>query len=213
MGQKRDVSSCSKSTEIVVSVVMLNGWKCILKEFVCHPNDIIVTKAALEVALLEALPPHPNVVRYLYHDHPAPGQTRLYLSYYGRSLATQMQTLQEHLSLPLVMSILFHLCNGVLFLHEYCLIHGNLHDGCVHLIVDPQGDDGAPHVRQLVVSDLMEAFQTNDLGCDITQQRITRSITRPWFSAPELLQATELQFNHLVDGTISCRAIAVPLIC
>lgn len=197
--QKREVCPCSKGTEIVVSVVMVNGWKCIQKEFLCHPNDsAIIGKAALEVALLEALPPHPNVVRYLYHDHPAPGQTRLFLSYYGRPLAAQLDALQPALSVALVTSLLFHLCNGVLFLHEYCLIHGNLHDGCVHLIVDPQGEGGA-RVRQLVVSDLMEAFPTNDLGCDVTQQRITRSITKPWFSAPELLQSTELQFNHLVD--------------
>ena len=54
----------SKLSELAIHSVFVNGWKCYVKEYLCHPNDASsLHKALTEISFLELLPPHPNILR------------------------------------------------------------------------------------------------------------------------------------------------------
>jgi len=125
--------------------VEYGGWVCTMKSTKAEYVESVLK----EIIILEGLPPHPNIVRYLFHDLENM-HLRLFITHYDRNL---LGLLQERRSLrsslknggqkggsPIVgftdsemKFILLSLVNALEFLHQYRLVYTDLSPSNIYL--------------------------------------------------------------------------------
>jgi serine/threonine protein kinase len=76
--------------------VTVDGWQCVMKELdLSYISNTMKASFESEILLLESLPPHKNLVRYLFHQL-SKTKMRLFMTYYsGGDFATYIRKRRE----------------------------------------------------------------------------------------------------------------------
>jgi Protein kinase domain len=127
MGQVDVVKELSKigGSGCSVYLVSVEGWLCALKQ---------IDLAALsddfrrEISILEQLPHHQNVVRYLGHDY-TDTECRLFVELWDGTLGAHMNRMRERnvIFTPVQATrIALDIASGLAFLHQHHIVHRDL---------------------------------------------------------------------------------------
>lgn len=188
----------------------VNGWQCALK-VLNKPTGFLADQSLLdgflqEITLLESLPNHRNLVRYLFHEE-TPTQIKLYMTKYSGSLGSEirkaarnnMRFTPEDITLWLL-----QILSGVGFLHGQGIIHRDLKADNIFVVKNESGN-----VSTCVVGDLDTA---KAIGADRTKTLVGT----PAFIAPEVSRCDA--YSYAADifsfGMIvyECLALRLPFI-
>eukprot|EP00012_Vannella_robusta_P002858 CAMPEP_0206186730 /NCGR_PEP_ID=MMETSP0166-20121206/2572_1 /ASSEMBLY_ACC=CAM_ASM_000260 /TAXON_ID=95228 /ORGANISM="Vannella robusta, Strain DIVA3 518/3/11/1/6" /LENGTH=596 /DNA_ID=CAMNT_0053602161 /DNA_START=55 /DNA_END=1842 /DNA_ORIENTATION=- len=196
--QRNGVFALSKISEVINYTVVVSGWRCFMKEFFCHINDFSSLKKALfEVALLETLPYHPNIIQYFYHTQ-TERSTQLFYATHGQSLRQFIEEYRVNhtteLPLGVIRTILMSLCNALSHLHTYSVVHNRLTSDDVFIRYDQHQEK----VTQLVIGNFCYSVQMENPQCTVACTASSgESLTR--YSAPELYQENNSYYSQASD--------------
>lgn len=176
--------SAGGGSSAAIYVCSIDGWRCVMKELVLERcNDASIAAFEHEIQLVERLPYHPNICRYLAHEHR--GDTmRLYMTHYSATLATYLAKANSTHPFPStsVARWLRDLVSGLRFLHERQIIHRDLKSENVFVVYNERNE-----IHSLAIGDFDQA--RHGQGATV--------VGTPGFIAPEVL---------LGDGTITYTA-------
>merc|ERR1712054_352330 len=119
-----------------VFAVSVDGFLCAMKEFnieSAFPEDI--SRLENEAKILESLPPHPNIVRYICHTR-SQKVLRLFMSIYDgtlRSVLDKHSSRGAFLSSAYLHSCMLQVALGLEFLHKHSVIHRGK-STCIHCL-------------------------------------------------------------------------------
>eukprot|EP01095_Lingulamoeba_sp_RSL-Kostka_P006956 TRINITY_DN2208_c2_g1_i2.p1 TRINITY_DN2208_c2_g1~~TRINITY_DN2208_c2_g1_i2.p1 ORF type:complete len:308 (+),score=78.37 TRINITY_DN2208_c2_g1_i2:107-1030(+) len=118
--------------------VFVDGWQCAMKELLIEDeNEYTLQKFEEEIRLLELLPPHKNIVRYLFHEK-IDNKLRLFMTKYSGSLANVIQKRRQKMEDTLINPnawlfdtntinrYMLDIIKGLCFLHDHHIIHRDL---------------------------------------------------------------------------------------
>jgi PAS domain S-box-containing protein len=169
--------------------VRVDGWQCVVKEL--HivgktPDELALFES--EIMLLESLPKHRNLVRYLFHNK-LPTKYQLFITRYDASLADiirQRRREQRPFTLHQVVMQLIEICQGVAVLHQHEIVHRDLKSDNILVLLDESHE-----IARLVVSDFDSARR---LSADSKARTV---IGTAGYMAPEIL--TSSSYSYPVD--------------
>jgi len=72
----------------------IDGWNCVMKELDLSGAEDAIQRFDTEIRLLEQLPRHPNITRYLHHERKG-DKLRLYMTRYACSLSDYISKYRE----------------------------------------------------------------------------------------------------------------------
>lgn len=79
----------------VVHLATVDGWQCAMKELdLSSINNMMLERFESEILLLESLPPHKSLVRYLFHEK-TKTKLRLFMTRYSCDLASFLRDRRE----------------------------------------------------------------------------------------------------------------------
>jgi serine/threonine protein kinase len=163
----------------------VNGWLCAVKMLPkssgIFGDPTVLERFLQEITLIENLPHHRNIVRYLFHDETST-HVRLYMTQYSASLGSEIRhhaQRNEKFTTNQISSICTDVIKGLEFLHSHGIVHRDLKSDNIFII---RGDSG-------IVSSVIGDFDT---AKDVTRgaQAVTM-VGTPAFIAPEVLQGDE----------------------
>jgi PAS domain S-box-containing protein len=180
-------------SDAVVYVCSIDGWRCALKELnVSRCNDATIEAFETEIRIVESLPYHPNICRYLGHDRR--GDTiRLFMTRYSSTLASyiERQCAASHAIAATTDSIaaaiasqtpqkvaewMRDLVAGLQLLHSRHIMHRDLKSDNIFIIFNERND-----IQSLAIGD----FDQARFGNGVT------TVGTPGYIAPEVLLASE----------------------
>lgn len=158
-----------------VYVCTLNGWMCCMKE-----QDVGASAGALqsfenEIRLVENLPYHDNVVRYLCHQK-INNKVRLFMTRYDASLGdviAKVKAKKGTFSPKEISMFLTQIVSGVNVLHQNGFLHRDLKTDNVFVIHGESGE-----VKTLAIGDFDSAKQYG---------KATTLVGTPGYIAPEVM--------------------------
>ena len=112
-----------------INVVSVDGLCCVMKSIELSSVETIEQVEA-EIRILESLPHHPNIVRYLFH-HRSGGRLRLFMTKYHCTLADIVKEKvkeEEVFKFDEIISIITGIVKGMKFLHANSIIHRGTSD-------------------------------------------------------------------------------------
>ena len=161
-----------------VHIAHVDGWQCVVKELVItNLSTRTLTLFELELATLESLPMHRNLVRYLFH-HRTPTKLQIFVTRYDTSLASHISQRTEPrraFSVAETTKIMIDICRGVEQLHKRDIIHRDLKPDNIFLLLTRDSD-----ISRCVVGDFDSAKRTQDQGAALTL------VGTPGYIAPEV---------------------------
>jgi len=126
---------------------LVDGWQCCMKEMSLEGvPDVEVKAFDTEIEVLEKLPYHPNIARYLFHEK-SDNRVRLFMTKYALSLRDVINTRRAAVSEG-TLSYFYpgevakwtaQIANGVEFLHKNHVIHRNLKPDVILCTLDTRG--------------------------------------------------------------------------
>jgi serine/threonine protein kinase len=119
-----DVLKRKKNGQYVVEV---DGWQCFMKEVsIDDMNEQQRIQLEREVSLLQELPNHPNIVKYLFHQRDR-SMLRIFTAAYSSTLRNYITKYQGvSFSASQIKCWLFDVICGLEFLHKSDVIHRNI---------------------------------------------------------------------------------------
>jgi len=185
--------------------VLVDGWTCALKELrydeVSFDLDAHVGFLN-EVKFLSTLPPHPNIIRYLFHE-PSTDSMRLFLESYDGTLGEFLRRRRRNhsfshsggeedqgaLAPPSPRKLLYQprelqrflldIASGLDFLHSHHIIHRDLKSDNIFVRLNRTND-----IQRLVIGDFDTCKNMKNLD-------VTRTLVgTPSCIAPEVLNST-----------------------
>lgn len=126
---------------------LVDGWQCCMKEMSLEGVSEAEVKAfETEVELLEKLPYHANIARYLFHEK-SDNRYRLFMTKYAMSLRDVITTRRTNVSAGTasyfypgeIAKWVAQVANGVDFLHKNHVVHRNLKPDVVLCTLDTRG--------------------------------------------------------------------------
>ncbi|MDP2434477.1 MAG: serine/threonine-protein kinase [archaeon] len=164
----------------------VNGWQCAIKELQ-KPTGFLSDQSSMEgflreITLIENLPPHKNIVRYLHHEE-TPTHIRLYMTRYAGSLGSEIRKFSREMKQFSPGQIAYMACDiakGIEFLHSHGIIHRDLKSDNVFVLKNETGG-----IQTLVIGDFDTAkkISGNQLAMTV--------IGTPAFIAPEVLECDD----------------------
>jgi serine/threonine protein kinase len=161
----------------------VDGFSCACKQLLLPQAisaDIVSFEAELE--MLETLPSHPNLLRYLFHERNG-AHMRMYLTLYSGNLRTYIDTIQRPKGLwqpKEVCKFATQISAGLLAIHRDDIIHRDLKAANILYQLGPNSD-----IDNLVISD----FDSAKKG-----KRCNSLVGTPSWMAPELFQGEVYSF-------------------
>merc|ERR1712137_49005 len=124
---RRIAAGGGSSAEVYTCIV--DGWLVVMKQLSTEGMGQDKIEAfSRKVRMLELLPPHENIVRYLFHDAKE-NAIRLFITHYDASLGSyirQMDSNNEPVPLKIIYRVLLDIIKGVEFLHHHNIMHRDL---------------------------------------------------------------------------------------
>jgi len=124
---QRIAAGGGSSAEVYTCIV--DGWLVVMKQLSTEGMGQEKIEAfSREVRMLELLPPHENIVRYLFHDAKE-NAIRLFITHYDGSLGSYIRTMDannESIPLKIIYRVLLDIIKGVEFLHHHNIMHRDL---------------------------------------------------------------------------------------
>eukprot|EP01094_Clydonella_sp_ATCC50884_P023025 TRINITY_DN5413_c1_g1_i1.p1 TRINITY_DN5413_c1_g1~~TRINITY_DN5413_c1_g1_i1.p1 ORF type:complete len:687 (-),score=167.45 TRINITY_DN5413_c1_g1_i1:361-2421(-) len=164
-----------------VYAVYVDGWMCAMKEvFIENPEDASAVEN--EIALVEELPPHPNIVRYFFHQR-TDRHLRLFMTKYAGTLSNFISKKREagdRFSPEELKRFCLDIAKGLQYLHAHKIIHRDLKADNVFVTTNEK-----KNVGRCAVGDF-------DTAKKLSKDTVARTcIGTPSFIAPEVLTARE----------------------
>eukprot|EP01130_Rhizamoeba_saxonica_P004613 TRINITY_DN187_c0_g1_i1.p1 TRINITY_DN187_c0_g1~~TRINITY_DN187_c0_g1_i1.p1 ORF type:complete len:563 (+),score=125.05 TRINITY_DN187_c0_g1_i1:50-1738(+) len=165
----------------------IDGWNCVMKQLDLTNYQDSIESFESEIELLENLPPHPNISRYLYHERKG-DNLRLFMTRYSCSLAEYLSKYklevnegrQSYFSPSQVSNFCIQIVRGIEFLHKKNIIHRDLKTQNIFVTFDEHKE-----IRQLVIGDFDTAKRLSK------SVQATTLIGTLVFMAPEVIRAQE----------------------
>lgn len=164
---------------------LVDGWQCAMKEMdLSGVHELAVHAFEAEIELLERLPYHPNIVRYLFHEKKG-SKLRFFMTKYSSSVRRIISKRKaDFKKSPDVgyfkMSDIARWCvavaNGLEFLHKNNVIHRDMKPDNVLCTLDVHGE-----VQSLAITD----FDTAKTISKTSQAKTT--IGTPSYMCPEVI--------------------------
>jgi PAS domain S-box-containing protein len=176
--------SSGGGSSAAVYVCSIDGWRCAMKELqVERCSSSTVAKFLSEIELVESLPSHPHICRYLGHDRR--GDTiRLFMTRYSTTLSSHLSRSPKPMPAT-VAKWMSNLVAGLRFLHERSIIHRDLKSDNIFGVYNERNE-----ISSLAIGD----FDQARLGDGSTV------VGSPGFMAPEiLLSSGSTSYTTAVD--------------
>lgn len=164
---------------------LVDGWQCAMKEMdLGGVSETTLHAFEAEIELLERLPYHPNIVRYLFHEKKGT-KLRFFMTKYSSSLRRIITKRKADLKRTpdigyFKISDIARWCvavaNGLEFLHKNSVIHRDMKPDNVLCTLDVHGD-----VQSLAITD----FDTAKTISKTSQAKTT--IGTPSYMCPEVI--------------------------
>eukprot|EP01130_Rhizamoeba_saxonica_P001293 TRINITY_DN11172_c0_g1_i1.p1 TRINITY_DN11172_c0_g1~~TRINITY_DN11172_c0_g1_i1.p1 ORF type:complete len:462 (-),score=111.47 TRINITY_DN11172_c0_g1_i1:38-1423(-) len=169
----------------VVYEGLVDGWRCAVKQLeivdIHECNNFLA-----EMEMLESLPYHPNIVRYLYHD--VKGRyLRLFVTQYHVSLRQVIKRRLQYIengredywSESQVCGYMLELVSGLNFLHEQNVLHRDLKSHNIFVMLDSHNN-----ITQLAIGDF-------DSAKKVSAHTMAKTyVGTPDYMAPEVVSQT-----------------------
>ena len=175
---------------------LVDGWMCAMKELdLSDMNQYSIDSFTGEIRLLELLPQHENISRYLFHEN-NDNCIRLFMTQYNGSLGSYIHQLAKHpkpipLAPLVIWRLLLDICKGIEFLHAQGIIHRDLKSDNIFILTDEK-----KNVIKCAIGDFDTAKQINSKA----DQAKTVLGTPAWM-APEVMNAKQLgAYSFPCDG-------------
>ena len=175
----------SRNEKAVIRVAYVDGLQCVVKDIMLEGHSSRNRKKEREVEILSTLQPHPNIVRYLYHEC-KPDIIRIYLTRYTCSLSHRLfHDIDDHNDLRVgdaeadvasIQVVLTDVCKGLNFLHKNNVAHRDLKSDNILLIEEADGSVGLAAIADFDAARFVE----NEAGV------LGSFIGTPNYFAPEL---------------------------
>ena len=170
-----------------IFLAIVDGWQCVCKELIFSEleNHRLFE---IEIATLESLPPHRNLVRYLFHLKSS-HRYQLFMSRYDTNLSQIIRDRKSNdssFSLVEITKFLLDIVQGVSVLHQHEIIHRDLKPENIFVKFSCDLE-----VSRLVLGDFDSAKRVSIDGPAKT------IIGTPGYMAPEIL--TEMRYGFSVD--------------
>jgi len=108
---------------------LVDGWSVVMKELgTSTMSQASIEAFSREIRLLELMPPHPNIVRYLFHEV-KDNYLRLFMTQYDCSLGSYIRAMKEsgeRIPLKTIYRVLLDVIRGIEYLHSQNIMHRDL---------------------------------------------------------------------------------------
>ena len=173
---------------------LVDGWKCAMKELdTTHMAQYSIDGFMSEIQLLELLPQHENISRYLFHEISG-NRIRLFMTQYHGSLGSYIQSRAETkqtFSPKEIWKLSLDIIKGIEFLHSNGIIHRDLKSDNIFILLNERRE-----IMKCAIGDFDTAKQVNSKA----DQAKTVLGTPAWM-APEVMDAKELgSYSYSCDG-------------
>jgi len=159
----------------------VDGWICAMKEFhIDYADPSMMEGIETEVSLLESLPFHRNLVRYLFHQR-TNTTIRIFITRYSCNLSSILKKRKKEanfFSNTEVANFSLDIIRGLQQLHEHAIIHRDLKSDNIFVSLNANDD-----IDCLSIGD----FDTSKLVTLQSQAKTT--IGTPGYIAPEVLHS------------------------
>eukprot|EP01121_Diplochlamys_sp_Union-15-3_P000088 TRINITY_DN10077_c0_g1_i1.p1 TRINITY_DN10077_c0_g1~~TRINITY_DN10077_c0_g1_i1.p1 ORF type:complete len:521 (-),score=79.42 TRINITY_DN10077_c0_g1_i1:15-1349(-) len=165
-----------------VYACLVDGWQCVMKELDLKDlNPVTVNHFEREITILEQLPYHPNIVRYLFHERKT-DKLRLYVSRYSSSLRKVIgrKTEDDNFEMSEIAKICLEIATGLEFLHKHDIIHRDLKSDNIFVNLDAH-----KQLRMFAIGDFDTAKNVKAGG------EAKTIIGTPRYMAPEVFNAQQ----------------------
>eukprot|EP00027_Filamoeba_sp_ATCC50430_P018876 CAMPEP_0168578504 /NCGR_PEP_ID=MMETSP0413-20121227/21368_1 /TAXON_ID=136452 /ORGANISM="Filamoeba nolandi, Strain NC-AS-23-1" /LENGTH=350 /DNA_ID=CAMNT_0008612355 /DNA_START=1 /DNA_END=1050 /DNA_ORIENTATION=+ len=171
---------------------LVDGWMCAMKEFSVHGVEGALVEGILtEISLLESLPYHRNLVRYLFHQA-TETRIRLFMTKYACNLTSYLKRMRkdnQHFSEHQIVKMAQDIVRGLDLLHQHNVMHRDLKSDNVFVTLNMTGD-----VECLSIGDFDTAKLVSNLNVAKT------IIGTPGYIAPEILKGkNKTEYSFAVD--------------
>jgi len=163
----------------IVSACTVDGFSCVMKELNIKGVDKITMESFMsEVTLLESLPYHKNLARYLFHAI-SDNKLRLFTTRYAMNLTQSLiQREDRYFLFEEIIKFSLDIVRGLEVLHEYNIIHRDLKSDNIFVMLNQSGS-----VDSLVIGDF-------DTAKKISEGIVAKTtIGTPGYMAPEILRS------------------------
>jgi len=172
-----------------------DSWQCVVKELnLSGIGSDVVAKFESEILLLESLPKHRNLVRYLFHDR-TKTTFRLFMTRYHSTLANHLSKLSPNhqeegegnfpppLSFQTCVQIGLDVATGVNILHQTNIVHRDLKTDNIFVSLNER--------RELACCSIGDMDIAKKLGKGV---KAKTCIGTPGYMAPEIFSGTDYSF-------------------
>jgi len=171
----------------------VDGWQCVCKElnFDINVDPIEIEAFESEIALVESLPFHKNIVKYLYHDRTTT-KLRLFMTRYSCNLKTVIDDRKAKNQFFSTVEIAMHsldIIRGLEYLHKNSILHRDLKSDNIFVILNDRKG-----ISNLAIGDFDSAKK---ISKKIEAKTVIGTAT---FMAPEVWSSkNSKQYNFQAD--------------
>eukprot|EP01098_Paradermamoeba_levis_P002228 TRINITY_DN12629_c0_g1_i1.p1 TRINITY_DN12629_c0_g1~~TRINITY_DN12629_c0_g1_i1.p1 ORF type:complete len:363 (+),score=95.46 TRINITY_DN12629_c0_g1_i1:265-1353(+) len=152
--------------------VEVTGWHCCMKE-IGQQDDVDFDR---EISILEDLPYHNNVVKYLFHEHSGKN-LQIFMSYFPSNLYALLN--QRKLTEQEIVLCSLDIAKGLEFLHSHNIVHRNIKSDNIWVSF---GDENS--IKRVAIGNF-------DSAKDVTKSAAKTVIDHSCYAAPEVWTATK----------------------
>jgi len=167
----------------------IDGWQCAMKEMdLSHASASDRENFEAEIKMTESLPPHKNVVRYLFHKKSS-GVMRIFMTRYTGVLCQLINNKLAQasiFSLEEILKFSLDIIRGLEVLHSKQIIHRDIKSDNIFYTMDSTGG-----IAYLTIGDMDTAR--------ILSSKAKTIIGTPGYMAPEILSPSKEGYSFAVD--------------
>jgi len=171
----------------VIYYAYVDGWQCVCKEMNLDENSTSLEYFEKEITLLENLPYHKNIVRYLFHETFGK-KLRLFMTRYRSSLLYvlyEREQQKHYLSPDEARRVSLEIIRGLEFLHRHSIMHRDLKSDNIFVTLNERKE-----IAQVAIGDF-------DCAKAVSRQSAAKTVLgTAGFMAPEVWKNS---WNYFVD--------------
>eukprot|EP01094_Clydonella_sp_ATCC50884_P029183 TRINITY_DN9052_c0_g1_i1.p1 TRINITY_DN9052_c0_g1~~TRINITY_DN9052_c0_g1_i1.p1 ORF type:complete len:498 (-),score=169.99 TRINITY_DN9052_c0_g1_i1:197-1615(-) len=196
-----EVLAAPGGSQASIHYVSVQGLGCVMKELSLSGCDTL-DQVEAEVRILESLPSHPNIVRYLFH-HRTGSHLRLFMTKYDCTLSDVIKRRtdpaygghpENWFEVDELLNLFTGIVKGVQFLHSHCIIHRDLKTENIFML-RVLSESNRDQVLRCAIGDF-------DTAKSLARNSAARTVIgTPSYMAPEIItaRATKCPYSFSAD--------------